>query len=363
MTLRFAENFGIYGVGTTTPRANLAQVQGVLTVSTVLEIVSSPVRGLGTRALRFGVVGGTDADAYRFGLGADYTEVIAGAAFYLDGIPSANDRTALFQFRDNANGNQLTLLVTSTGALRVLLGGIASATQIGISADGVMISGAYQFVEFYANVANSGGAVEVRVDGVTVVFVTGVDTQGTAVAGCAQINVARSRTSGGVTGQVMDLYALTVDGTINNDFLGDTQWVTIFPDADTAETDWVRNTGSNDFAAINNNPQDGDTTYLDGNNVGDISEFEVADLPAGVGEVIAIVTRSVMRKTNAGDGSAQISLISSLASPETTVAGTNRALTEVYASYPDIFETDPETGAPWAPAAVNALRLKIERTL
>lgn len=363
MTLRFAENFGIYGVGTTTPRANLLQVQGVLTVDSILSFVSSPVRGLNTVALRFGVVGGTDADAFRFGLGATYTDVIVGAAFYLDTIPSANDRTGLIQFRDSANGNQLTLQVTSTGALRVMLGGMGSVTQLGISADGIMIANAYQFVEMYAKIDNASGSFEVRVDGATVLFVTGVDTQSTAVAGCAIINCGRSRTSGGTNGQIMDLYALTVDGTVNNDFLGDTQWVAIFPNADTAETDWVRNVGASDFSAINNNPQDGDTTYLDGNNVGDISEFEVADLPAGVGEVVAITTRAVMRKTNAGDGSAQVSLISSLASPETSVAGTNRALTEVYASYPDIFETDPETGAPWSPAAVNALRLKIERTL
>lgn len=362
--LLFAESFSIYGTGST-GAANLAQVDKWLNFSSASP-QTSPVRGLGTHCARAGALGGSDQDTMRFSLGGDVQELICGAAFRCESLPSGNDRNALFQFRDSANANQLTLFVTSTGTLRLARGGINSTDNIAETASPVFISGAYQFVEMYARIDNAGspgGAAEIRVDGVPVIVVTGVDTQATAIASVAQVNVARARTSGGVEMNVMDLYALDTSGPVNNDFLGDTQWIPIFPNDDTAASDWVRNTGSSDFSAINNNPQDGDTTYLDANNVNDVSEFGMANLPGGIGEVVGIVSRAVMRKTSPGDGSAQVSLVSALASPETEVSGTDRPLTEVYVSYSDIFETDPETGARWLPAAVDALRLKLERTL
>jgi hypothetical protein len=63
-------------------------------------------------------------------------------------------------------------------------------------------------------------------------------------------------------------------------------------------------------------------------------------------------------KTDGGDGSLQVSVVSS----GTAGDGTNRPITVAQTYWTDVHDLDPHTSAAWTPTTVNAAQLKINRT-
>lgn len=364
--LLFAENFSGYGTGEATSQANmLAGVWAQFgTVSNGSRAESTNPRGLGTNHLRSDAAS-NDTNSARLALPSNQTSLFVGAAYYLPQLPASNSSVYLMQFRDNANAAQCTISVTSTGAIEVYRGSLAG-TVIATSAN-VLTALAYNFVEVFIDLGNgsspSDGAVEVRVNGVTVIDVDTVDTQATANANIAQMTFNACATGSMLTMDMADLYICNEAGSHNNDFLGDTQWLDIVPTADTAATDWTRNTGSNDYDAIDDTTPDGDTTYISATVAGQISRFGLGDLPATISTVVAVVSKVMARKTDAGTANLEVSLRSTLGSPDVDVSGADRPITEVYTYYRDIFETDPATGVAWTPAGVNAMQLAVEKSV
>jgi len=364
--LLFAENFAGYGTGEATSQANmLAGVWAQLgTVSSGARAESTNPRGLGTNHLRSDSAN-LDTNNARLALPAQYTRLFVGAAFYMPQLPSSNNAVYLYQFRDNANAAQCTISVNSTGGIEVYRGGI-SGTLLATSAN-VLTALAYNFVETYIDLGNGAspndGAIEVRVNGVTVIDIDTVDTQATANANIAQITFNACATGSMSNIDMADLYICDDSGSHNNDFLGDTQWLDILPNVDTAASDWTRNTGSNDYDCIDDTTPDGDSTYIGADTAAQISRFGLGDLPATISTVVAVVTKVMARKTDAGTANLEVSLRSTLGSPDTDVSGADRPITEVYTYYRDTFETDPATGVPWTPSSVNAMQLAVEKSV
>ena len=156
-----------------------------------------------------------------------------------------------------------------------------------------------------------------------------------------------------------DIVAWDGNGAINNDFLGVTSVFTVFPDADTAQSDWVRNTGSNDYEMINDPAPDDDVTYLTAGSAGDRSEFGIADLPAEVGTISGVYIPSRARLDEPGSGEMRVSMLSGVAVAD----GASKPVSTSYAYSGDVFETDPNTGSAWTRASFNASQLRIEKTV
>ena len=351
--LIFADGFAFYGTSATS-RTNI--IQGVWSqIDTGSQCATTNPRGNGTHHLR---ISGTNQTVRR-AFGATHQTFGMGAAFYFANLPVADARSILFQLRDGSNLNQFTLTLTTTGAIQVRNGG-ETGTILGTSADLAVTAGAYNHIEFVVDCQNA-GSIEIRVNGVTVLDIGPVDLQAQASPGAAQVRLGHVAADPPVM-DIADMHAFDLTGGVNNDFLGDVEWLPRYPSADTATTDWTRNTGSNDFEAIDDVTPDGDTTYVEATAAGQVSIYEVTDVPANTSDIIAVVTQPMVRKTDAGSGSLQTSLISTLVSPDQESNGDDHALTEAYTYYPDNHDVDPATGVRWTVAAFNALRLQIDRT-
>ncbi len=360
MALLFCDGFDHYGLDETNMTDGAyAEVE----VSGIAKFTLSTVNPrTGTHALNKGT--STTWTAARRVLGGAKTTVGQAVAAYFDILPTGNRTYVLYDFRDTANTVQISVAIQSTGIIEIYRGTVTAGTSLGATAVPAVVAEAYQHIETLATFDDSVGAVEVRVNGVTVLSLTGVDTTESANQECSQVALVGgtngTSTAQGARTDFDDYFCYDDTGAFNNTFIGDRRVLTLFPDADTAQADWPPLAGSG-FSNINDADPDDDTSYIEaasGASPGLVSEFDMDDLPAGVSAISAVVLVNRMRKTDAGVANVQPSLVSGA----TEAAGTDHPLTEAYTYYHEVIEADPDTAAPFTPAAVDNAKLKVERT-
>lgn len=360
MALIWMDGFDHYGAGANGRLAMLDGVWSELFATTTPE-VTAPRTGL----YAFGRSAAAAGMVHRRILGAAKTTVGLGMAFRLASMPTANNRLFPFVYRDTANAAQVTIVLQSTGKISAYRGDVV--TLLGESADGVVTAGAYQHIECKVVFNDTTGAIEVRVNGVTVLNLSGIDTVQTANVECSQVCFMNSSgvTSGAGAFWFDDVFAWDDAGSRNNDFLGDRRVRAIFPDADTATEEWTATGATDGFDCINDAAPDDETTYisalpLTGSPPTPLtSVYGLQDPPAGVGSIAAVQTCIRMRKTEAGDTNVQVSLLSS----GDESAGSDRPITEIYTYWSDVHELNPNTGTPWSESSLSAAQLQIKRTV
>jgi len=361
------DGFALYGTGSAS-RTNMTQGAWAQ-VDAPIQVSTSNPRGHGTHHLRFASVQG---DIVRRVLGADYGDGLGfGAAYYFTALPTDNASHLLFQARDGANAAQFSVTLSTTGVIQVRRGG-QSAAVIAATTSPVMVAGAYQHMELFAVCGNAGGSpgggsIEIRVNGQTVLNESDIDLQNNATNSVEQYAIGESTGSPIFTGtmDVADIQLWDTTGSVNNDFLGDVQWLAIYPIADRAAQEWTPLVTGNGYEMVDDSTgPDGESAYIEApfGSPGAISEFDMTDAPALTSDIVGVVLQPMLRKTDAGDGSAQMSVISSEGSPETVDAGADKPLTQVYTYYPEVFETDPATGVRWTIAGFNAMAIRLQRT-
>lgn len=345
MALLWCDGFDHYGTLSALTDGVYAEVAAGITLAT-----TNPRTG--THHLAF-----SGASHVRRVLGGAKTSVGLGAAFYYPALPVANNVGRLFEFRDATNTAQITIGIQSTGDISVKRGN-AGGTEIGVTASPAITAEAYQHVEAFVLFSNTVGTVEVRVNGVTVISLSGVDTVATANVECSQVAIGGSAGINGGSPQLDDLFCYDNTGSYNNTFIGDRRVLTLFPDSNTATADWTAVGAASGYEAIDEASPDDDTSYITASTVTDTSEFGLQNLPAGVSTISAVVMVERARKTEAGTANTQVSIVQGVSES----AGADKPLTEVYTYRQDVFEIDPNSAAPFTPSEVDSLKFKIERT-
>lgn len=114
------------------------------------------------------------------------------------------------------------------------------------------------------------------------------------------------------------------------------------------------------FSQINEVTPDDDATFITAGQGPYPAAYQatMTQLPTNVTTVRSVMTIHRSRKTDGGDGNIQASLISGA----NTGSGTSRPITTAYTYWWDVFENDP-SGSNWNKTLVNALKLKLDRTL
>lgn len=352
MALLWMDSFDIYGTGAT---GTTNMLEGVYSDVTSISAISTTQARTGANSFRFGNATGS----FRRIFGADKTEVGVGYGLYMETLPSAlNARNTLALFQDNSGVACVSLCVTTTGQIEVRTG-LPSGTVVATSSP-VLVTTAWQHVEIRASIHSTTGAVEVRVNGQTVINASNINTRGSSSGITAQVRIGYDSNLGGITPiwYVDDIYAWDTAGSYNNDFIGDKKVYVILPDADTAVADWVPDTGTTGYTQIDEIPPVS-TDYIQANTVADESEFSMSDLPADVVSVQAIQFYTKMLKTDAGPSNVQVAAVSGASS----ASGVDRPITTNATAYMDVFEEDPDTSAPWTPSGVNAMLARVTRTL
>lgn len=281
------------------------------------------------------------------------TEFGCGFGYY---IATAPDGVAVVaQFRNAVNEQNATLVVTSSGALQLRRGSFIGTVLL--ETDPCITFGVWNHIEFHIGFSDSDGFIYIRVNEVPVSVYsgseTGLDNVASGTVACAMI-VLFGANSPRVCYD--DFYVWDETGTQNNDFIGDRRVITLLPNANEATQEMTVTGAANAYTAIQS--ADGDTSYITASDsVPVTSEFALEDPGATVGAINAVQVVTLMRKIEAGPANVQASLLSG----SDASAGTNHSITDSYAYYADIHNTDPATGAPWSNSGLAAARLRLRR--
>lgn len=274
-------------------------------------------------------------------------------------LPLDDNTYTVIYLNDIANVVQVTIRIRSTGQITVYRGDPTGAgVELGTTSVPVISANAWHHLEFKATINGATGAVEVRVNGVSKLTLTGKNTQATANASSAQMswfNFSGTASNSNII-YIKDFAPWDTTGTYNKDFLGAVQASDIDTVSDTSLT-WTPSTGGVGWSILDNNPPV-DTTYI-GAATALSNIFGLGDLPADATSVKALVLVNRSWKIDGGDGNTQMGIVSGAS----TGLGSNRPITTAPTYWTDVIEVDPATAIPFTPTGFNAAALKQSRTV
>lgn len=232
-------------------------------------------------------------------------------------------------------------------------------TTLASSAAGVMRLDAWQYIEVYAKVADSGGRATVRVNGVTVIDFTG-DTKHNGTLDTIDM-ICLGDTYPGfnygprVTTLVDDLYICDATGPAPyNTFLGDVRVHTTSPTGAGNSTQFTPSTGAN-YAAVDEIPYSA-TDYVSAIPSGTKDTYQMGDLTVTPNTIFGVQSNIIAKKIDAG--TATIRPI--IRSGGTDYAGTSSALITNDVTYSHVRTDDPNTSTAWTASGVNNLEAGME---
>lgn len=289
---------------------------------------------------------------------ANYGTLIAGMAHRVSSL-AAN--IGIFTFWDYPAGvGQVQLVIDSaTGLLKVYrITGNSTGTLLGTASHAPIVANSWHYYEMKVAFHGSTGTVDVQLDGVNVLSLTGQNTRQSAnnyanrllIGGAAN---AQSLTGGsGFTFDYSDLYLCDNSGSLNNSFLGDVRIQTLYPTGAGNYTQFTPSTGSN-WQNVDDATENGDTDYNASATLNQIDSFATSDLATGTLAPKAVQQVLVARKDDAGlRAVAPLMRISSA-----DYLGTALSLGVSYQTAFQLYETNPATSAAWAASEVNGLEL------
>jgi hypothetical protein len=235
----------------------------------------------------------------------------------------------------------------STGAVTISRNGSipASATVAPFRQD------VWRWVEVRYKVDNSAGEWEVRVDGTTVIGPTSsLDTNNAGAVG----TISAYRLGAGLSQEAFyadNFYAASGSA----GFQGEGRCVTDMPTADGGLVAWAASAG-NDFACVDEIPQNGDTDYISSATSTDRDCFTFATFGL-TGTIKALVISAVARKDDAA---------ARVLNPFQRRSSTNQdhadtwTLSTSYAKYEAISVLDPHTGSAYLDSNIDSTELGVE---
>lgn len=248
---------------------------------------------------------------------------------------------------------QVSIACDTTGHLIAIRGGnglASSGTTLGTSTAAITF-GSWHYIEVKVVISPTVGVVEVKVDGVVVLSLTGQNTRQTANSSFGQIAIGCSANSGG-TFFYDDLYYEDTTGSFNTNYLGDTAIKCVVPSGNGTLNQWTiagSSPAATHWQGVNEIPPDDGVTFESDGTLNDIDRFT---FPAVTGaSVFAAVVNMRANLNVAGTRSIRGAALSG---GTAGVSPTDLPLNTTFADYQGILEVDPNTSAAWTIAAVNA---------
>lgn len=253
-------------------------------------------------------------------------------------------------FRSYTDVQQFCMGVNSSGNIVVYN---SAGTLVG-TGTAVLNSTTWAYIEVGCVCSATVGTITVKVNGLTDISVTGVNT---GTLGVRKIVSSGDYWNNGAY-QRCDLYVCDGTGPApTNTFLGDCVVETIYPTGAGAETQWTPSTGAN-WENVDDATPDGDTTYNASNTVGQTDTYTMAGLTSASGLIYGVQKMEYARKDNAGTRSI---------APVLRISGTDHVgvSTNLGGSYDyvrEIEEVSPASGVAFTIAEVNAMEVGVQVT-
>lgn len=342
--LMFMESFDGYSTAQlTSGRWNSV----TLSVSGTSQALSAGTGRYGTQSWRVGYGVNAGQKVYVRKTFANTATWIVGMAFRASAL-IARDMVSLC----DSGTSQVDLAVRGNGTFEVTRGG----TVLGVSDPGALTltENTYYFLELRATIG-AAGSVALRVNGVALLSLAGVNTQVTANSSANELVLGNFRSgltalANGTTADYDDLYVLDSTGAApHNTFLGDCRVVCLVPIGQEL-AEFAPSAGTN-WDAVNEIPPSS-TDYNEAQTVGSRDRFQYQALPPLVNPVLYGVQLSLYC-TNPDTGPRQIA--AHCLAGGTEMDGVGQALPGTYNYLQDRFTRDP-AGALWTPASLAAGR-------
>lgn len=258
---------------------------------------------------------------------------------------------------DGGGTDQLTLATTAGGYLEVRRGTFTGAL-LATSATPIILN-SWHYIEMKATIADSGGMVEVRIDGVSRLSFSGDTRNGGTSTNTDVLYFPGYGTS--ATGSIRvidDIYICDGSGAVNNDFLGDIKIETLYPNANGANSQLSGSDGNqiDNYQLVDEVGVPVTSDYVSSAVVGARDTYAFSNLTTSTGPIKGLQINAYANKSDAGSRS-----IKGLAVSGGSIAiGTARPLQTSYLPHLTVHEVDPNGGGAWTIASINNAEFGIE---
>lgn len=255
--------------------------------------------------------------------------------------------------------SQCVLWLLADGTLLVQRGTQGSGTNLGQTSVSLTV-GAYYHIEWKTVINNSTGTVDLRINGVSALSLTGQNTRASANNSASIVYIGNIVGVSTTSGTILDFDDVIIyDGQTTDpaghpdisDFIGDCGLTWLLPSGAGTTTQFTPDTGSN-FARVNEATPDGDTSYVSDATVNHIDTYAIANLPANITTVKSLAVVNYARKDDVGSRSFAPEIRTNSANFD----GVTQALGNSYLYYFSNWGQNPSgTPANWTPTDVNNL--------
>lgn len=270
-------------------------------------------------------------------------------------VNSSGNAEFLRVLGDNNTTIHLVFEILNTNAIQVRRG--SGGTILGTTASSVFVPGvaSFFFYEFKVVLSDTVGVVQIKINGITVLNLTNVDTKngGTGLV----FDTFNFIQNFGMGIGIDDLYLLNGAGSVNNNFIGDCSVLTRFPDGDGNYSQGTNSGGTsvNNYTYVDEQPPNiSDYVTFPATGVKDTYTF--TDLPTG--SVYGVQQAAYAAKADAG--ARTIRNIQRIAGTDYASADQGLSITPTYVGKFDIMETSPATGVLWTATEINAAEFGTE---
>lgn len=348
MAIEHADSFDIYGTDRT------------LMTDGVYAQVGNPFGGVlvndpdGTSQQRVFRFAGSDSPL-RYPLQSPESIVGTSLRVWLSSLPvNTSTEPHLFEWRTIDNEVIGYVAVQTTGALKIVAGGVEVAT----TNFPVITAEAWWHLECLVDVLT--GTCEVKVEGETVLDEAGLTFSSDTVYQIAPRNEV-SNTGDSITWYLKDYVIWNTLDSENDDFLGPVRVINLRPNEDVELGGWQTVPGGAGWPILDNNPPlPGQYLTASPDAVDAPMQFAMTNLPDDITSIKGVVTFVRARKVDGGYGQMQVSMIGT---GDAASDGADRPITAGDVYWRDVHENDPGTGSPWSRVAINASNIRINRTL
>ena len=315
--------------------------------------------GIGNACYCQSGIGPRGGPALNLPFGAALAKTFSHQATYIVGmsVNMSSFGEDLIQFT-NCGQQLASLRVQSDGS--ILVYGNNNLSTVLMTTSPVFIAGTYAYLEFKATVTgttNMNVAVEVQINGVS--QGTGSGAIGRDIASLIsnsatfnQIFLLSANPSNGTT-YIADFYLNNGSGSTNTGFFGICE-VDPYPlpnGDDSSFMNWIPLGGSGPhYSEINENPADGDASYVSSQTIGDVDSYDWQDIPTFVGTVQSVQLTYFART----DAEGNRAFAGNVGAGGTEAQTNTYGLSSDYIYFHQTFDTDPSTGVAWTRTGFNA---------
>ncbi len=271
-----------------------------------------------------------------------------GIRMNLSGTAHGSQSGTIVSWNDENNNNQISVNANyATGVWQILVNG----TVVAQSGSGCVPPGWF-YLEIGGTIASgTGGDLTLRVNGATLLSVSGINTQG---AGTNTISYVYFGEGGYSNFELYftDYYLCDGAGTFDNSFLGDVRVQDLLPTGPGSNTQFTPVGQAANWQNASTIPPAPSTDYNESTTVGAVDTFAISGLDPTFSTIYGLLVKGIFYK----DPSGSRSMATVCQSGTVDSVGASVAMGSSAQQIVSVFTDDPNTGTAWTAGGVQAMQ-------